>query len=98
MEQVITKDIQQLKQGIRDFIDNEVEPHAILIEETDEIPQDILEKSKEMGLFALSIPEEYGGLGIGMVGKCAVLEEVGRTIMVIQLSLVVIRELVALEL
>ena len=43
----------------------------MLIEETDEIPQDIMEKSKEMGLFALSIPEEYGGLGIGMVGKCA---------------------------
>ncbi len=80
MEQVLTKDIQQLKQGIRDFIENEVEPHASLIEETDEIPQDILGKSKEMGLFALSIPEEYGGLGIGMVGKCAVLEEVGRTI------------------
>jgi acyl-CoA dehydrogenase len=80
MEQVLSKDIQHLKQGIRNFIENEVEPHAMLIEETDEIPQDILEKSKEMGLFALSIPEEYGGLGIGMVGKCAVLEEVGRTI------------------
>ncbi|WP_338472664.1 acyl-CoA dehydrogenase family protein [Niallia sp. XMNu-256] len=80
MEQVLTKDIQQLKEGIRDFIDNEVEPHANLIEETDEIPQSILDKSKEMGLFALSIPEEYGGLGIGMLGKCAVLEEVGRTI------------------
>ncbi|MBB6444421.1 acyl-CoA dehydrogenase family protein [Bacillus benzoevorans] len=80
MVEVLTKDIQHLKQGIRDFIENEIEPHAMLIEETDEIPQDILEKSKEMGLFALSIPEEYGGLGIGMLGKCAVLEEVGRTI------------------
>jgi acyl-CoA dehydrogenase len=80
MEQVLSKDIQYLKQGIRDFIENEVEPKAMLIEESDEIPQDILEKSKEMGLFALSIPEEYGGLGIGMLGKCAVLEEVGRTI------------------
>ena len=79
MDQVITKDIQYLKQGIREFIDNEVEPKAMLIEETNEIPQDIMEKSKEMGLFALSIPEEYGGLGIGMVGKCALLEEVGRT-------------------
>ncbi|MCQ6275333.1 acyl-CoA dehydrogenase family protein [Bacillus sp. V3B] len=79
MEQVITKDLQHLKQGIREFIDHEVEPHAMLIEETNEIPQDIMGKSKEMGLFALSIPEEYGGLGIGMVGKCAVLEEVGRT-------------------
>ena len=80
MVQVLTKDIEQLKQGIRDFIENEVEPHANLIEESDEIPQSILDKSKEMGLFALSIPEEYGGLGIGMLGKCAVLEEVGRTI------------------
>ena len=71
MDQVITKDIQYLKQGIREFIDNEVEPKAMIIEETNEIPQDIMEKSKEMGLFALSIPEEYGGLGIGMVGKCA---------------------------
>ncbi|MGW9100406.1 acyl-CoA dehydrogenase family protein [Priestia megaterium] len=79
MNQVLPKDIQYLKQGIREFIDNEVEPHAMLIEETDEIPQNIMEKSKQMGLFALSIPEEYGGLGIGMVGKCAVLEEVGRT-------------------
>ena len=70
----------------------------MLIEESDEIPQSIMEKSKEMGLFALSIPEEYGGLGIGMVGKCAVLEEVGRTIMDIQLSLVAIQELVASEL
>ena len=80
MVQFLTNDIEQLKQGIRDFIENEVEPHANLIEESDEIPQSILDKSKEMGLFALSIPEEYGGLGIGMVGKCAVLEEVGRTI------------------
>ena len=77
---MLTNDIEQLKQGIRDFIENEVEPHANLIEETDNIPQSILDKSKEMGLFALSIPEEYGGLGIGMLGKCAVLEEVGRTI------------------
>ena len=79
MVQTLPKDIQHLKQGIREFIDNEVEPHAMLIEETNEIPQSIMEKSKQMGLFALSIPEEYGGLGIGMVGKCAVLEEVGRT-------------------
>ncbi|NMD68864.1 acyl-CoA dehydrogenase [Bacillus sp. DNRA2] len=75
----LPKDIQYLQQGIREFIENEVEPQANVIEETDEIPESIMEKSKQMGLFALSIPEEYGGLGIGMVGKCAVLEEVGRT-------------------
>ena len=36
-------------------------------------------KSKEMGLFGLSIPEEYGGLGLDMVGKCAIYEELGKT-------------------
>lgn len=72
-------DIKVLKQGIREFIDNEVEPHAMLIEESNEIPEIIMGKSKEMGLFGLSIPVEYGGLGIDMVGKCAILEELGRT-------------------
>ena len=33
--------------------------------------------SKEMGLFGLSIPEKYGGLGIGTVGKRALYEEIG---------------------
>lgn len=35
--------------------------------------------SKELGLFGWSIPEEYGGLGINMVGKCALYEEIGET-------------------
>lgn len=76
----LSEDIKLLKEGIRDFIDNEVDSQAMLIEETNEIPASIMEKTKEMGLFGLSIPEEYGGLGLDMVGKCAILEEVGRTI------------------
>ena len=42
-------------------------------------PEDIIEKSKAMGLFGLSILEEYGGLGLSMVGKCAIYEELGKT-------------------
>ena len=76
----LSEDIKLLKEGIRDFIDNEVDPQAMLIEETNKIPASIMEKTKEMGLFGLSIPEEYGGLGLDMVGKCAIYEEVGRTI------------------
>lgn len=68
-----------LKNNIRDFIKNEIEPFAMQIEEDDDIPNELIEKSKEMGLFSLSIPEEYGGLGIGMVGKCALYEEIGKT-------------------
>ncbi|MED4583289.1 acyl-CoA dehydrogenase family protein [Brevibacillus choshinensis] len=75
----LSDEILSLKRGIREFIDHEVEPYAMEIEEKDEIPDKIMEMSKEMGLFGLSIPEEYGGLGVGMVGKCAASEELGRT-------------------
>lgn len=79
MSLLLSDEILELKQGIRDFIDNEVEPFAMEIEETNDIPDRIMKKSKEMGLFALSVPEQYGGLGLSMLAKCAVLEEVGRT-------------------
>ncbi len=75
----LDEDIKVLKRHVRDFIQNEVEKVAMQIEEENKIPEHIVEMSKEMGLFGLSIPEEYGGLGIGMVGKCALYEEIGAT-------------------
>jgi acyl-CoA dehydrogenase len=75
----LSQEILEMKESIRDFVENTVEPVADQIEREDKIPERILETSKEMGLFGLSIPEEYGGLGIGMVGKCAIYEELGRT-------------------
>ena len=39
----------------------------------------IIEMTKELGIFGISIPEEYGGLGLNMVGKCAIYEELGKT-------------------
>ncbi|WP_018922661.1 acyl-CoA dehydrogenase family protein [Salsuginibacillus kocurii] len=75
----LEEDITALAKTIRDFIKHEVDPLAMEIEEQDDIPPNLVEKSKEMGLFGLSIPEKYGGLGIGMVGKCALYEEIGKT-------------------
>jgi acyl-CoA dehydrogenase len=79
MDFQLDEDILSLKSNIRDFIRNEVEPFAMQIEDEDKIPIELIEKSKKMGLFSLSIPEEYGGLGIGMIGKCALYEEIGKT-------------------
>lgn len=73
------EDLLMLKKNVRDFIQTEVEAVAMQIEEDDQIPDRIIELSKEMGLFGLSIPEAYGGLGIGMVEKCALYEEIGQT-------------------
>ena len=64
---------------VREFIQGEVEPVAAQIEEEDEIPRHVVDMTKELGLFGISIPEEYGGLGLNMVGKCAIYEELGKT-------------------
>src|SRR5699024_4673991 len=56
-----------------------VDPQAAIIEEDDRIPENIVALSREMGLFGLSIPEQYGGLGLSMIDKCAVYEELGKT-------------------
>ncbi len=71
--------IESMRKNVRDFIQTEVEAVAMQIEEEDKIPDHIISLSRDMGLFGLSIPEEYGGLGIGMTGKCALYEEIGQT-------------------
>lgn len=75
----LSEDIELLREGVRKFIYEEVEPVAMEIEENDQIPEHIVEMSKDMGLFGLSIPEQYGGLELDMVGKCAIFEEIGKT-------------------
>lgn len=79
MDFLISEALQSMKKTVRQFVDKEVEPRAQEIEENDAIPEIIIKKAKEMGLFGLSIPEQYEGLGLGMVDKCLIFEELGRT-------------------
>ncbi|MFS0671521.1 acyl-CoA dehydrogenase family protein [Peribacillus frigoritolerans] len=76
---ILTKEMQQMKEMIRNFVEREVEPFAIQIEEEDAIPEHLVEKAKDLGLFGISIPEQYGGIGLNAVGKATVLEQLGRT-------------------
>ncbi|HZN26217.1 MAG TPA: acyl-CoA dehydrogenase family protein [Burkholderiales bacterium] len=75
----VKPEVRQLCDEIRRFIRNEVDPRSRWIEENDEIPADLLQKARELGLFGLTIPEEYGGIGLDLAGKCAVEEEMGKT-------------------
>ncbi|MEK4426109.1 acyl-CoA dehydrogenase family protein [Solibacillus sp. FSL K6-1523] len=79
MDFTLPNELIEMKKSIRDFIDNTVDPFADQIEKEDQIPEHIMKMSKEIGLFGLSIPEEYGGIGTDMLGKCAIYEEIGRT-------------------
>lgn len=79
MDFQLSQDVIAMKKSIRDFIDYTVDPIADQIEKEDRIPEHIMKMTKEIGLFGLSIPEQYGGAGLDMVGKCAIYEEIGRT-------------------
>ncbi|MGE7878179.1 acyl-CoA dehydrogenase family protein [Peribacillus muralis] len=79
MDFQLDEDIVLLKATIRRFIEEQIDPFSMQIEDEDHIPDSIINSSKEIGLFGLSIPKRYGGLGIGMVGKCALYEEIGKT-------------------
>ncbi|MEV1293339.1 acyl-CoA dehydrogenase family protein [Pseudonocardia sp. NPDC049635] len=72
-------DIQtEILSTVRSFVDKEIIPHATALEHEDAYPTDIVEGMKEMGLFGLMIPEEYGGLGESLLTYALVVEEIAR--------------------
>ncbi|GHE14101.1 acyl-CoA dehydrogenase family protein [Klenkia taihuensis] len=63
---------------VRRFVDREIIPRAQGLEHADTYPQEIVDGMKEMGLFGLMIPEEYGGLGESLLTYVLVVEEIAR--------------------
>src|SRR5207302_957854 len=63
---------------VRDFVDTEVIPVADELEHRDEYPEKIVEQMKEMGLFGLTAPEEYGGAGLDLMTYALVGVELSR--------------------
>ena len=64
---------------IRRFVAERLRPLEAAVEEADAIPDEIVREMRELGLFGLSIAEEYGGLGLTMREECLVGLEMGRT-------------------
>ena len=71
--------IAQLRSTTRAFIDAELEPLATDVEAADAVPEAVRWRLAELGYFGLTVPEEYGGVGLGAEAYCAVVEEFGRT-------------------
>jgi len=64
---------------IRRFVAQRLRPLEERVAEEDEVPEEIVREMREMGLFGLSIPEEFGGLGLTMGEEVRVALEFGRT-------------------
>jgi butyryl-CoA dehydrogenase len=63
---------------VRQFVDREIIPNAQELERTDTYPQHIVDQMREMGLFGLMIPEEFGGLGESLLTYALCVEELAR--------------------
>ncbi len=74
----LTDDQRDILAAVHDFVDNEIIPVANELEHADEYPQAIVDQLKEMGVFGLMIPEEYGGLGESLLTYALVVEEIAR--------------------
>src|SRR6201747_1469707 len=68
----------EILSAVRTFVDKEIIPYATELEHKDEFPDAIVDGMKEMGLFGLTIAEEYGGLGESLLTYALVVEQIAR--------------------
>ena len=74
----LTEDQDAIVKAVREFVEQEVFPIADDLEHKDEFPEKIVEQLKEMGLFGLTIPEEFGGAGMDVMTYALVVAELSR--------------------
>ena len=74
----LTEVQEEILSAVREFVNNEIIPVAQELEHADEYPTEIVEGMKEMGIFGLVIPEEYGGLGESLLTYALCVEEIAR--------------------
>lgn len=67
--------LRELKLAVRRFTREQLVPLEAQVAETDQIPSTVVQAFKDMGLFGLSIPEAYGGLGLGVSEEIEIVQE-----------------------
>lgn len=71
--------LNQFVDSVRRYVRDRLVPLEMQVAEEDRIPDDVIDELKELGLFGLSIPEEFGGLGLNMTEEAAIIQEMGYT-------------------
>src|SRR4051812_42757135 len=73
-----TDEQKAITEMVRQFADEQILPNAEHFDHEDAFPEEIVEQMKELGLFGITIPEEYGGLGLDLTTYTMVVEELSR--------------------
>jgi len=74
----LTEEQQRLRDMLRDFADQEIAPRAKHFDEANEFPWENIKKMRELGLFGMIFPEEYGGQGLDTLSYAIAVEQISR--------------------
>ena len=73
----MTDELEAIYEQTVDFVAMEVTPHGDVWEEAGKVPREVLQQMGELGMFGLRVPEEHGGLGLGMLASATFSEALG---------------------
>ena len=73
-----TDEQRAITEMVRQFVDEQVIPIAEEHDHEDKFPEAVVEQMKELGLFGVTIPEEYGGMGLDLTTYAMIVEELSR--------------------
>ena len=73
-----TDEQKAITEMVRQFVDEQILPNAEEYDHEDKFPEPIVEQMKELGLFGVTIPEEYGGMGLDLTTYAMIVEELSR--------------------
>jgi alkylation response protein AidB-like acyl-CoA dehydrogenase len=74
----LTLEQREIVRSVREFVDHDVLPNVAKFDRNDEFPQEMFEQMRALGLFGITIPEEYGGLSLDILTYVLVVAELSR--------------------
>lgn len=77
MDFALPDEVTMLRDLVREYVRDRLQPLTMQVEEEDRVPDEVLGEMKDLGLFSIPFPEEYGGGGFGELGYCVAFEELG---------------------